>query len=109
MNLTFAHTASEHARRRSQQRGISSQVVDLVLEHYDIVLHAGDGCQTIRLSRSELAALGHSGIDRQLIDRAARVVVVMREDNGLVVTVLHDVGTDRRYRRQVETRKRSVQ
>jgi len=108
MGFGFAATASEHARRRSQQRGIASNAIDLVLEYFDKTLYAGDGCDSLRLSHDRLAELRNSGIDQQLIDRAARIVVVMRDDNSRIVTVMHDIGVDHRYRRQCETRKRSV-
>ena len=88
MGYGFATVSSEHARRRSQQRGIGSEVVDLILSNFDTVLHAGDGCQTVQLSREWLAELHGSGVDKQTIDRAAKVVVVMREDNWKVVTVI---------------------
>ncbi|MBW7848859.1 MAG: DUF4258 domain-containing protein [Rhodospirillales bacterium] len=109
MAFGFSATASKHARLRSQQRGITNEVVNLVLDHFDTVLHAGDGCQTVRLSRRGLAELRNTGTDRQVIERAARIVVVMREDNWRIVTVMHDTGAERHYRRQGETRKRNVQ
>lgn len=107
MDYGFETAASMHARRRSQQRGIATQAVDLVLGHFDRVLHAGDGCQSVRLSREAMAELRVSGIDRQLLERAGRIVVVMRDDNWRIVTVMHDEGIDCRYRRQAETRKRN--
>lgn len=108
MDYGFALAASAHARQRSQQRGIAVPAVDLVLGHFDRVLHAGDGCQSVRISRETIEELRVSGVDRQLLERAGRIVVVMREDNWWIVTVMHDEGGDRRYRRQAATRKRNA-
>ena len=105
MALEFATVASAHAKQRCQQRGIASQAVDLVLKNFDTVLHAGDGCQSVRVSRKALKELRDTCADRQMLERISKIVVVMREDSMKVVTVLQDYGISRCYRRQDITSK----
>ena len=105
----FTAVASGHAKQRCQQRGISFQAVDFVLSNFDTVLHAGEGCQSVRLSRRAMNELRDFCYNRQILERAGKLIVVMREDNWKVVTVMHDDRNDRRYRRQGHTKKGSVQ
>lgn len=93
-----------HAAQRLQQRGTLQHLVALVLEHGDIMLHAGNGCETIGLSRSATDDLVREGIPADEAQRAARLKVILA-DGSRVVTVLHDGkgGNGRRYRRQGRT------
>src|SRR3712207_1256148 len=42
---------THHAYRRTRQRGVPRRVLDLVLDHADVAIYAGNGCEHIRLSR----------------------------------------------------------
>ena len=97
MNLEL----SQHASIRAQQRGVPHTVIDLVLDHADVSVPVGSGCTALRLSKRRLS-------DRDLrrdlssdLDRAARVTLILSDDTGEIVTVLHDHGGrgGRRYRR----------
>lgn len=98
---------SEHAFRRAQQRGAAFELIAFVWRHHDVALHAGEGCETLRISRKAISDLANSGVPRALLERARRIALVVRTDTGQIVTVLRDcVGrTGRRYRRQYPTRK----
>lgn len=96
---------SGHARSRIQQRGIRTTVLDLVIANADVALHAGDGCETIRVSRTAVREMIESGtVDPQDGARASRIAVVLGRRG--VVTALHPSRgrRGRPYRRQGETR-----
>jgi hypothetical protein len=96
---------TQHASIRARQRGIPERLLKLVFEHADISLHAGDGCEHIRLSRyraDELVAVGLAAPDEA--SKAARLVAVMGR-HGVATVVRPESGPrGRRYRRQMSTR-----
>lgn len=95
---------SDHAVRRAQQRGIRPGVVDFVLGNADRDLEAGNGCRAYRISRRGVAELIRKGDKVWEVERATDVIVIVREDGGEVVTVMHDQNAEgRRYRRQWPT------
>ncbi len=102
------HIVSEHAKRRMRQRGIPSEIASVLLEHHDVSLHAGDACETVRLSAGACAGLLAQGVPPTVVERASRVAMVCSVRSGTVVTVLRPKrGRDgSRYRRQRPTRKR---
>ncbi len=101
---------SEHARIRAQQRAIRPATVELILQHFDVDLEAGNGCRSYRISHWAAAELLREGVAVSAVDKARNVVVIVHNDSGEIVTVMHDCNPDgRRYRRQWPTRKRSLQ
>ena len=96
---------SDHAMRRAQQRGIRPAVVDFVLGNADRDLEAGNGCRAYRISKKRLAELCSKAAAKvSEVERATNVVVILHEDSGEVITVMHDRNkTGRRYRRQWPT------
>jgi hypothetical protein len=95
---------SAHAMRRAQQRGVRPATIEFILRHADLDLHAGDGCRTYRISKRGAAELLRNGASVTELDRASNIVVIVREDSGEFITVLHDLNPDgRRYRRQWPT------
>lgn len=98
-----------HALRRANQRGIKSEIVDLIYNHYDRELYAGNGCYSVGLSAGSVSSLRERGYSQQLLERARKVVLILSEDGGGIITLLRP-GTGKRgrnYRRQCATRKRS--
>lgn len=92
---------SQHAEVRANQRGIAGWVIDSVLEHADMETPVGSGCVALRLSRDRIR---DARLRRELgarLERLGGVTVICAEDDGSVVTVLHDHGgaSGRRYRR----------
>ena len=54
---------TQHAQARMQQRGVPRHVMRLLLVHGDTTVHAGEGCESITLSRDAtrgLVAEGHT-------------------------------------------------
>ena len=103
--ITHTNLMSRHARRRIQQRGIRMTVLELVMANADVALHAGDGCEAIRLSRAAAREMIESGdVDPEDAARACRIAVLLGRRG--VVTALHpSTGRrGRRYRRQDATR-----
>lgn len=95
---------SSHATIRAQQRGIRLPVVDFILQHFDVDLEAGDGCRSHRISKRAASELLRNGVAVSEVDRARNVVLIVREDSGEIVTVMHDCTPyGRRYRRQWPT------
>lgn len=101
----YTSIMSIHARRRIQQRGIRVAVLDLVIANADVALHAGNGCETIRLSREAACDLVGSGdVDPEDAARACRVAVLIGR-RGLVTALHPSKGRRGRcYRRQDKTR-----
>lgn len=102
----MAPNATQHAEARIQQRGVRFPALALLLQSHDTILHAGAGCVSVAISReaaSELIADGHAP---GVVEAAKKLVAIVDEDTGAVVTVMHDHGLNgARYRRQFETRK----
>jgi hypothetical protein len=86
MHMSFGLT--NHASARMQQRGLSMQAVDYVLENADKSEFVGSGCREKWISRRCLRALRGSGEHSHLIDRATGVAVIVSEDD-MVVTIYH--------------------
>lgn len=92
---------TRHATIRAQQRGVPYEVLDALILHADMEAPVGSGCTVLRFSRERLrdrdlrASLGATA------DRLGSLAVVLCDDTGDVVTVLHDHGgaEGRRYRR----------
>jgi len=99
---------TRHASIRVRQRGVPERVLRLVLEHADITLHAGDGCEHMYLSHhqaEELIASAIAGPDE--VSRARRLVAVLGQQ-GVTTVLRPDSGSrGRRYRRQMATRSAS--
>jgi len=92
---------TRHANIRASQRGVTHDLLDALIAYADFEIRAGGGCTVLRCSREGLrdrelrASLGPKA------DRLASLAVVMADDSGEIVTVLHDHGRScgRRYRR----------
>jgi len=104
--MTSAIIYSEHAQRRLRQRGITRDAVDAVFAFHDRAVLIGNGCRAVSLSRTGQRALVDEGIPSSVIERTKNLVLVMREDTNLIVTMLHSKNrAGWSYRRQGATRK----
>lgn len=96
-----AYSMSRHAETRANQRGVTSAMIDALLDHADFEMSAGRGCSVLRVSKEWLK---DKELRRKLggsADRLGKLALVWSEDAGEVVTVLrHHAGAKgRRYRR----------
>lgn len=91
---------SQHARLRSQQRGIPLSLVENILDHHDREAAVGDDCRVLRVSRAAARSFAVAGGNWQTAERLPRVAVVWSDRTSRVVTVIHDGAnrTARRYR-----------
>jgi predicted nuclease with RNAse H fold len=78
---------TRHAAKRVRQRGIAADAVGLVHAFADIELPAGGGCERRLLSRRAELELLADGWPAALVDRAARLTVVVASDGRTVVSV----------------------
>lgn len=77
---------SSHARQRCQQRGICTEVINLIADYGTIHYH--EGAEIVFLEEKDLKFLSSElEIKKQLLDRCKGVYIVMAE--GHVVTVCH--------------------
>ena len=92
---------TRHANIRASQRGIPYDLLDAMFTHADIEIHAGNGCTTLRCSRDWLSGREPRASIGPKADRLASLAVVVADDSGAIVTVLHDHcrSSGRRYRR----------
>ena len=89
---------SKHASKRAQQRGISRQTMDLVMERADQYRDAGDGCVTCWISRRQCAQLRSEGLAAAQIERVTNVVLVIQPAYGVIVTTMHGNKIRARFR-----------
>jgi Domain of unknown function (DUF4258) len=84
---------SRHAQRRAQQRGVTQEMIELVLENADIEKNVGDDCTLIRVSRRQAAVI-------QCSDKLSRLALIWSDPRAQIVTVLpvHKSASGRRYR-----------
>jgi hypothetical protein len=97
---------SIHTMRRQKQRGILREAVAAVLTFHDRAVLVGNDCRAISLSRNGGRALVGEGLPPAIVEKTGDLVLVMREDTNLIVTLLRARGSrGRSYRRQDATRK----
>ncbi|MDB5963483.1 MAG: hypothetical protein JWP59_4777 [Massilia sp.] len=95
---------TRHATARMRQRGVPTRILDLLLEHADCALLAGDGCETLCLSPGAAASLVAGGTAPDDAARAARLVALIGR-NGVTSVIRPAKGAwGRRYRRQMPIR-----
>lgn len=91
---------TKHAMTRCNQRGVPHRLIEAVLSMGDQEAPVGGNCVALRVSRLRLAdprvrqSLGGDA------DRLDGLSLILAEDTGQIVTVLHDIGgrKGRRYR-----------
>lgn len=88
---------TQHAERRSQQRGIRKQAVSLILSLADRTTHVGSGAVYKFLSHHRISQLRDAGLLPAVCDRLRKTGIVFDPRTETVITVLR--GGDRRIRR----------
>ena len=94
---------SQHAMARCAGRGVPWHIASLLLQHGDLALHAGEGCESLRLGRDAAAMLVAEGADPDAVARASRLAAVIGR-RGVVTILRPHGGKGRRYSRQFPTR-----
>ena len=88
---------SRHARRRCQQRGVRLDALAAFLDHHDLDRPVGGNCRVLRMSRGR-ARTARTGLGPQTAERFERLAVILSEETGQIVSVMHDRGRSRRLR-----------
>jgi hypothetical protein len=105
-----------HAVTRCKQRGIKTEVVELIRTHFDRDHHAGAGAAAISISRRRLAELSAEGVPASVVDQAGHTVLIVADDGPIVTAINRPTwfarfhyGADRlSYRRRSGRRTRRV-
>ena len=88
MSVIIENNFSNHAIKRSQQRGIRPWVVNFILEYSDKYKHANESCISQFISKRKVKKLIQENVlspaKAALIDG---VVVILKDDT--IVTVFH--------------------
>jgi hypothetical protein len=79
---------TRHAATRCKQRGIRTEVVNLIRAHFDRDYHAGAGAVAISISRRRLAELLAEGVPASVIGQAGHTVLIVA-DEGAIVTAIN--------------------
>ncbi len=80
---------SKHAVKRTQQRGIKPQIIDLITSEADRELPTNDNCFSISISRKKLFYLKKLGkINSSIINEADGVILIENND-GTILTAFH--------------------
>ncbi len=96
-----------HAQGRAQNRGIRAEVIELILAHGDIELHAGEGLHSLQISRKGMGHLAEAGVPAALREKALGVVLLVDPMTQQIITAMHAIGQQgRRYSSQFSTRSR---
>ncbi len=88
---------SLHAVSRCQQRGVRKGVVQAILEHHDIDEPVGGNCRVLRVSRKSLRSEKNVFTAHQS-KQLEKLCIIWSDKTNCIVTVLHDFGSNRRYR-----------
>src|SRR5262245_20096791 len=80
---SFHLPLTRHAKSRCKQRGISTDVIKLVMANFDRDCEAREGAMAISISRRRLRELEVQGVPVVLIERAARTVLIVAADGGV--------------------------
>ena len=105
--MTTQAQLTHHAIKRMQQRGISEQAVDLLLRYGSRSVPRGSRLIALSATIEDCHTALAEGEPVEVVDRLARLVVLVDEADSSVVTVFKASNTGRRrYRHPVVTRHR---
>ena len=81
-------TLTNHAKQRIQQRGITGDVVEFIMDQADRVEHSRDGANSIFVSRKRINKLVQKKVVKPAIAEKANGVVLI-EKTGDILTIFH--------------------
>jgi hypothetical protein len=95
-----------HLRKRCQQRGTRTDVINLLLSRGDRIVAVGGGRKSITLTRREAGRLRAEGFAAGVLDRVRKRAVVIDENGDAITVVIPSGRRGRHYRRGVRRRRR---
>jgi Tfp pilus assembly protein PilZ len=87
--MTIQTTISDHALRQSQRRGISRDVIELIISHNDRSQKVPGRGRAIWISPRGRDALIRAGLRVALVERSAGVRLVVHIEDDVVLTAEH--------------------
>jgi hypothetical protein len=78
---------TRHAETRCKQRGIRKDIIGFVTANFDRDCEAREGAAAISISRKRLRELETQGVPVSLIERAARTVLIVAADGGIITAI----------------------
>lgn len=87
--MTIQTTVSEHALRQSQRRGISRDVIDLIISHNDRSQKVPGRGRAIWISSRKRDALIRAGFRIAVVERSAGVRLIVHIEEDVVLTAEH--------------------
>ena len=98
MHKTYSNIQlSNHAVKRTQQRGIKQNIIGLITSEADKEFHANDNCLSISISRKKLFYLKRLGKINPAQIREAEGVNLIVGNDGTIITAFHKT---KRYRQK---------
>jgi hypothetical protein len=92
---------TDHADRRSQQRGVNRQTIAIIAALADRTSHVGSGVVYKFLSRKRINELRRAGLIAPVCERLNRTSLLLDPDSGTIISVLkggHNAHGLKRYR-----------
>lgn len=90
---------SDHAIRRAQQRGVSTETVTLIAAIADRRTRVPGGVHAISVSDKAASMLINGGITPAAVERVRNVVLIADLNTHTLITIEHGHGRNRRFRR----------
>ena len=88
---------TKHASKRMKQRGIKKGVFEVFLKFADREAPVGSGDYAISLSKKQVSKLPGQGLERDVVDKVARLVVVCSTEGVIKTCMIAMKGKSRRY------------
>src|SRR6266404_8083730 len=84
---------SRHAQLRARQRGVTQEMIEMMLTNADIEKNVGGHCTLIRISKRHAQTIQRS-------DKLSKFALIWSEAHAEIVTILpvHKTAAGRRYR-----------
>lgn len=86
---TVAAVVCHHAETRCRQRGITTEMLSMVIDLHDTVVPRGDSRTAISISRKGKVRLQAAGHSAATLDRIANIAIVL-SPGGEVITVIRN-------------------
>ena len=83
--MNYELCLTKHFEQRMQQRGVSFEVIDLILSYGEVSFHKG--AEIIALSKHSISELMSESISKQLLAKASKAYLVMKNETFLTVAV----------------------
>ena len=89
-------TLTNHAKDRIQQRGISGDVVEFIIDQADKVEHSRNGANAIFVSKKRIKKLIQKKVVKPALGEKANGVVLI-EKSGDILTIFHQTRSRLRH------------